>query len=436
LLSNIDEHILKITDIKSNMEYAAYHDKLTGLKNRRALFEDFDKYIQENKKGSLCLLDLNNLKEINDIYGHATGDEILRLIVERINNIINEDTYFYRFGGDEFIIVIFEDLDKVEQECIDIMNCVSRTMKYENIDFNISGCIGISSFPQDGNLSNNLIGKADIAMYYVKHNFKKGFTYFKPFMQDEVNRKSEINIILRNALENNGFKLLYQPIIEAKSGDVVSFEALLRLRDYNISPVDFIKVAEEKGIIIEVGRLVVEEVIKQLHEWKEKNIILRPIAINLSPNQMKDDELIIFTQNLLNKYDIESRYLEIEVTEDILIENSAEAIAFLEGFKSVGLKISLDDFGSGYSSLTYLTYMPIDKIKLDKVLIDKYLNKKNQSIIDSIIRIAHDLEFSVVAEGIESFEQYEMLKLIGCDFIQGYYFSKPVDSEAVEKMLL
>lgn len=228
---------------------------------------------------------------------------------------------------------------------------------------------------------------------------------------------------------------MYQPIVEAQSGDIASFEALIRLRDHNISPYEFIRVAEEKGLIIDIGRWVLKTAVCQLYEWKKNGTSIRPIAVNLSPKQIKDSDLLEFLQALLMEYDIEPQFLQIEITEDVLIEDSKEAITFLEKLKSVGFKISLDDFGSGYSSLTYLTFMPIDKVKLDKSLIDKYLNSDYASIIQNIIRIAHDLKLLVVAEGVELQEQCELLKEIDCDYIQGYFFSRPVDPDVAEKMM-
>ncbi|MDD2370402.1 MAG: bifunctional diguanylate cyclase/phosphodiesterase [Firmicutes bacterium] len=436
LLARVDEYINKNIEMKEYVEYEAYHDELTNLENRRALYEELDRILKDNISGSVCMIDLNNLKEINDIYGHITGDEILKNIAHRFRGQIDEQIKFYRFGGDEFIAIILGDKDCIKKKYKRIFKSISKPIKNEMKEFEISFCLGISSFPKDGRSKNELISKADIAMYYVKKNLGSGFAYFRPFMQKKLNRRSEINNILKEAIKGKGFNLLYQPIYNTHIKCIAYYEALIRLDDYQISPIDFIKVAEDKGLIIEIGRFVIREAIKQLYKWKLKGIELKTIAVNLSPNQIKDKKLVKYILALLAEYDIEAKYLEIEITEDIFIENSLEVVAFLESLKNIGLKVTLDDFGSGYSSLTYLTFMPIDKIKLDKILIDKYLTKEKLSIIKNIINIAHDLNLLVVGEGIETADQYDMLKEMDCDFIQGYYFSKPVNCETIEKMLL
>ncbi|MFA9422822.1 MAG: putative bifunctional diguanylate cyclase/phosphodiesterase [Sedimentibacter sp.] len=435
LLYRIDENVSNINQIKSCVEYSAYHDSLTGIKNRRALFEDLDCLLSENQQGALCMFELNNLKEINDTYGQRAGDDTLCTVAHGITQAIKKGTTLYRFAGDKFIAIILRDIGEVEKECIDIMNCIDQPITSDNMVIDTACCMGITLFSKENNGASELISKADTTMYYVKNNFKKGYTYFMPFMQEALNKKTEISNVLRNAIKENGFKLLYQPIVHTNTGEIVSFEALLRLRDYNISPMEFIKVAEENGMINDIGRFVIKETICQLHEWKEKGISIKPIAVNLSPKQIKDIGLIDYIQNLLIKYAIESQFISIEITEDVLVEDSAEAIKFLENLKSIGVNIYLDDFGSGYSSLTYLTYMPIDKIKLDKSLNDRYLNKDYYGIIGNIINIAHELNLLVIAEGIESIEQHEILKEVSCDFIQGYLFSKPVDAEIAKRML-
>lgn len=253
-------------------------------------------------------------------------------------------------------------------------------------------------------------------------------------MLDRVKERNQIHKFLKQAVKNQDFKLLYQPIFEIKSGKISGFEALLRLEDAGISAVKFIEIAEEKELISAIGRWVVERVIRQLSEWKQKGIHIKPIAVNLSPKQIRDKDFISYLEKLLAQYGIDPSYLEIEITENVFVENDENTIVFLQKLRNMGIKVSLDDFGSGYSSLHYLTFMPLDKIKLDKAINDKYLNGRNYSIIKHIISLAHELNLKIVAEGIEFREQYQILQEINCDFIQGFLFSEPVETETAEKM--
>lgn len=228
--------------------------------------------------------------------------------------------------------------------------------------------------------------------------------------------------------------MLYQPQVKVQTGEVVGFEALLRFRDYNIAPYLFIPVAEETGLITEIGKWVTKEAINQIIKWKEKGYEVKPIAINFSARQLNDDKYLKFLEETIKEGNVEPKYLEIEITESILLERTEETIEFLKRLKNMGVKIALDDFGTGYSSLSYLTYMPVDKIKLDKSLNDKFLEIENIKVMDSLISLAHSLNLEVTAEGIEEVEQYKRLKIGECDYIQGYLFSKPLKVEDAEKV--
>jgi EAL domain-containing protein (putative c-di-GMP-specific phosphodiesterase class I) len=253
-------------------------------------------------------------------------------------------------------------------------------------------------------------------------------------MADKLKEKIKIEKLLRDALKENGFTLLYQPQVSTFTGNILGFEALLRLKAHEISPIHFIPLAEEIGIIIEIGRWVTKEVVKQLKTRKEKGGELKPIAINFSAQQLHDSGYIEFLKALLEKEKISGEYLSIEITESIFLDKKDETITFLHKLKDLGIKIALDDFGVGYSSLSYLTFLPVDKIKLDKTLNDKFLIMDDIMVISSIISLAHSLSLEVIAEGIESIEQYLRLKEAGCDCIQGYLFSKPLDIESIDRI--
>ena len=249
-----------------------------------------------------------------------------------------------------------------------------------------------------------------------------------------MNTRIEIEAILREALESDGFKLLYQPQIDLLTGQIHGFEALLRLKYHNIRPDQFIPVAEDTGLIIAIGRWVAKTAIEQFATWRDKGLGEKTIAINYSSKQLRDKEFIAYLTQLIKINKVKPELIEIEITEGILLENDSETMSFLQGLKDLGFRIALDDFGTGYSSLNYLTYIPVNKVKLDKTINDKFLNLKNNKVMDSLIMLAHSLKLKITAEGIEEWDQYLQLKRGGCDFIQGYLFSKPLDSLAAEEI--
>jgi len=244
-------------------------------------------------------------------------------------------------------------------------------------------------------------------------------------------KKSNIEKILREAIENDGFKMVYQPQVDVKTRQIYGYEALLRLKASNLSPAEFIEIAEKNGTIVRIGRIVTEKVIKQLSEWKKAGLDIKPVSINFSANQLQDEGYILFIDELLKKYDIDAKYLEIEITENIFFENKQATLLFLKNLKEMGIKIAIDDFGTGYSSLNYLTFLPVDIIKLDRSLNMKFLEIKNVKVMDSLISLVHSLGLIVIAEGIETIDQVKRLKKANCDYIQGFYYSKPLDVDQI-----
>lgn len=438
-LAYINGIIIDITELKEQeeyIEYLAYHDPLTGLPNRRSFLEKLNNEINNKNAGAVFLLDLDNFKAINDMQGHVYGDEVLKKIAGILSSIQNEQVFVSRFGGDEFLILISNegDIDKIEDYANRTTNLFNKKILVGEDEIYISCSLGISRFPNDSTDVNQLIMNADMSMYIVKSLGKNNYAFFNETMTKELKEQIEIEMILREAINEDGFKLVYQPQISIETGKAVAFEALIRLKNYNISPAIFIPVAEEKGMIIEIGRWVTKEAIKQLAKWKEEGLELKPIAINFSAKQLNDENYIEFLKETLDEYNISSKYLEIEVTESILLVQTEETIKFLNNLKSLGFRIALDDFGTGYSSLSYLTFVPVDKIKLDKSLNDKFLEIDNIKVMDSIISLAHSLKLEVIAEGIENIQQYKRLRIGGCDYIQGYLFSKPLEIDSIKQL--
>jgi EAL domain-containing protein (putative c-di-GMP-specific phosphodiesterase class I) len=358
------------------------------------------------------------------------------MIAERFNEIQDERLFGARLGGDEFLFLLsqVQDQEEIDAYAERIQKIFEEAFTYENNENYISFSMGVTRFPKDSDNLDQLIMNADAAMYQVKHSGKNSFIYYHETMKNEIKSKKDIEGILRQALKEKGFYLCYQPQVDAKTGAIASFEALLRLTNANLSPGVFIPVAEETGHIIEIGRWVAEQTIMQMDSWRKKGFKEKVVSINFSSKQMRDKNYIPYIKHLLREYDISPEFIEIEITESIFLENNTQTMEFLNELKEAGFKIALDDFGTGYSSLNYLTYIPVDKLKLDKSINDKFLLSDNIGVMDSIISLAHSLKLKITAEGIEDVDKYLQLKKGGCDYIQGYLFSKPLKSDEIEKI--
>lgn len=431
--------LMDTTKMKEQEDYIAYlatHDYLTMLPNRMSFLEKLSDILSTGRPGAVLLFDIDNFKEINDTQGHVYGDEILKKIADRLDRIAHEKMFVSRLGGDEFLILIenTNDHQEIEDLALIIKKAFDESFILEGRTNYINISMGITCFPEDSKDINQIIMNADTAMYHVKHSGKNNYTFYHSEMKNAMNTRIEIEAILREALETDGFKLLYQPQIDLLTGQIHGFEALLRLKYHNIRPDQFIPVAEDTGLIIGIGRWVAKAAIEQFATWREKGLGEKTIAINYSSKQLRDKEFITYLTQLIKTNEVKPELIEIEITESILLENDSETMSFLQGLKDLGFRIALDDFGTGYSSLNYLTYIPVNKVKLDKTINDKFLNLKNNKVMDSLILLAHSLKLKITAEGIEEWDQYLQLKRGGCDFIQGYLFSKPLDSLAAEEI--
>lgn len=436
ILNGILLEITKMKEQEDYIEHLARHDYLTNLPNRLTFMDKLKEDLRQGIPGAILLLDIDNFKSINDTMGHIYGDKILQEIANRLLGLVDGKLFVSRFGGDEFLILItgVSTHKEMENYVWKLTALFDSPFVLEDKEHFIQFSIGISSFPQDSNDIDQLIINVDTAMYHVKRNGKNNFMFYCDRMQDEVKNKAEIERILRTAMKEDGFSLVYQPQVNVRSGEIEGFEALLRLKYYQLSPAHFIEIAEEIGMIKEIGRWVTAEVIKQIAAWRDKGYRLKPVAINFSSKQLRDEEYIDFLHTTLQVYKVPSQYLEIEITESILLEKNADTIEFIQRLKKLGIRIALDDFGTGYSSLNYLTFIPVDKIKLDKSLCEKFLGMDNIEVMNSLIALVHSLHLVITAEGIEDMEQYNRLKAGGCDYIQGYLFSKPLPEEEIEKI--
>ena len=433
--SEIEQYSQELETLKSHIEHMAYNDELTNLPNRRSFMEKLNSELESKKEGAIIFLDIDNFKAINDTLGHVHGDELLNRVAYRLKLLLGANAFISRFGGDEFLILI-SDIDKesVENLANSIHDIFDESFLLNNNKINVDFSMGITFYPKDSSDINQLIMNADTAMYQVKASGRNHFKFFDLEMIESIKEKVKIETKIREALKNDGFVLHYQPQIKVDALSIYGFEALLRFKNDTLSPAVFIPIAEESGLIIEVGRWVTNEAILQLYDWKERHINLKPISINLSTKQIMDKGYIEFLRAGLEKYAIPPEFIEIEITESILLEKTERTIEFLNELKQVGVKIALDDFGTGYSSLSYLTFIPVDKIKLDKSLSDKFLELTNIKVMDSLISLAHSLELEVIAEGIEDLEQYRRLRVGKCDYIQGYLFGKPIEINEADKI--
>ncbi|HOO26930.1 MAG TPA: bifunctional diguanylate cyclase/phosphodiesterase [Lachnospiraceae bacterium] len=436
-LTDMTGIFLDITSEKVKENYIAYfakHDFLTGLPNRMDFEETLQKELDAGNSGVLMLFDVDDFKSINDTLGHAFGDEILKQVADRLKNLCTGDRYVARMGGDEFLLILRNAKEKEDVlSCLeDINRVIADVFCYDEIEEYISFSAGITFYPKDNNNINQLMMNADAAMYRVKRSGKNNYQFYYEEMKRELKEKKEIETVLRQAVKEGTFELYYQPQVDAETGVINGFEALIRIKDFHVSPGVFIPIAEETGDIIEIGRWVAKEAISQMAEWKKKGFPEKRIAINYSAKQMRDKGYLSYVNQLLQEYEIDPQNIEIEITEGILLEKTEATMEFLKRIRSMGMRLALDDFGSGYSSLSYLTFIPVNKIKLDKSINDKFLDIDNMRVMESIISLAHSLELTITAEGIEDRDKFLKLKQCGCDMIQGYLFDRPMPAEKLE----
>ena len=435
VLDKTQDYFGELKEKREYINFLANHDPLTELPNRRKFMDKLKDELRIENEGAVLLLDLDNFKDINDTLGHVYGDKVLKKISKKLIELESKKIFVSRFGGDEFLILIKgeTEIEKVNEYINEITEHLEKPINVFNNELHIEFSMGVTLYPQDSTDMNKLITNADTAMYRVKKKGKSHYMYFNQNMTKKLNEKKRIKNILRDAIKSNGFKLKFQPQVNLKTGKADKLEALLRLEKYDISPGKFIPVAEETGLIIDVGRWVTEKTVEEIRDWKDNGYEARTVAINFSGEQLNDDKYVEFLKNTLEKYDIKPECIEIEITENILIEHKNESLEFLDNLKDLGVKIALDDFGTGYSSLSQLTFLPADYIKLDKILIERFIAGEKLNSIESLIKLIHSLDLKVVAEGIEEYDLFKYLKKNNCDYIQGYLFSRPLAKEDLIK---
>ena len=419
-----------------------YYDELTELPNRKKLIIRTKELIDNNEKFALIFIDLNKFKQVNDFFGHLVGDELLKYFSNKLRSIVKAEDMVVRYSGDEFIILYTDYKD--EKEIINfyenkIVPSFKDSVLINNNNIKIEFSAGVSVYPKDGNSLDELINKSDFMMYENKRNNlpEKKLLFFNDDIYRKIMKIETIKAELKNGVARNEFILYYQPIVDREMS-LKKFEVLIRWKNEKlgfVSPIDFINYAEETGDIITIGYWIIEEVCKNYKELRSGYEEKLQVSINVSPIQLMETKFIDNIKSIIDKYNMDYKCMCFEITESVVLDGNSVVLENIKSLYELGIKIALDDFGTGYSSFSYLKKFKLDILKIDKVFIDDD-NEINYEIVRNIRNIAHELNIDTVIEGVETLDQLKKLKEIGCDFFQGYYFSKPCTIEEIRKFLI
>lgn len=431
--------------VQDHLEYLANYDSLTDLPNQNLLQNRMqnaiNKAVRNRQKMITLYINLNNFKSINHTLGYVAGDELLKSVAYRLHSELRDCDTIARFSGDEFVILFENVQDELGAGIIAkrISELFETPFCFKDNELFLHINMGISFFPSDGNDVKTLLKHANMAVQRSKENKGTNFQFFKAQMNEEITNRALLESNLRRALKNEEFFVEYQPQVDAKSGKIIGAEALVRWTDPNlksIPPLDFIPIAEDTGLILEIGQIVLKSAIKQMKKWYDQGHDNLKIAVNISGIQLLQSNLFEQIEEILEVTGLDPKFLELELTESVLMENIERASLLLKAFQKKGIQISIDDFGTGYSSLNYLKQLPIDVIKIDQSFIKNIqTDKSDKTIVNTIIAMAHSLGFKVVAEGVEDSYQCDYLTQMKCDSLQGYYFNKPLSAKSFEELL-
>jgi|GEM_PF-923184 len=426
--------------------HQAHYDSLTGLPNRFLALDRLSQIIRsaqrENHQAAVLFLDLDDFKKVNDTLGHEVGDQVIEEAARRVKGAIREDDTVGRLGGDEFIVLLSHLHERADAlRVADKILAAFRTVFcLDDREILLTASIGISIYPDDGDTAKILLRNADTAMYYSKSIGRNAFNFYTDAMNQDVSRRVELEEQLHTALENDEFYLLFQPIVNIHTQGIVGAEALLRWHNPKlgqVSPTEFIEIAERTGRIVAIGDYVLRQAIQQVRYWHDHKEQTFRIAVNVSPVQFKDGEFLGRVDAILKEYRVSGRFLEIEVTENVLLSEKINSVEILNGLRNLGISLSMDDFGTGYSSLSYLRHYHFDTLKIDRSFVrDISADPDDRELVVATISMARSLGLKVIAEGVETAEQLSILQAEKCDFAQGYYFSKPITAKALERFFI
>jgi len=448
---SLEQQRQEIISANENIEYQATHDMLTGLPNRYSFQERIRQNVISSKRhlrrGVLMMMDLDQFKAINDSMGHHAGDELLKQVTQRLSRVIREEDMLARLGGDEFVILISEISNEEEKALNQVQAIISSILDsfvdpfiLNQQEVSISSSIGAVIYPDQGDDTEELLKQADTAMYKAKAQGGNCSYLFDQNMQEKLSRRVSLLKNLRDGIQQEQLKLFYQPQVDAK-GRLISAEALVRWLHPQkgiIQPHDFIDVAENNDLIVELGEWVISSVCAQIKVWREHNAAsnMVPISINVSSKQFHQENFCDLVIDNLEKYDVSPRYLTLEITETVLLKKFAETREKIQKLKQFGVRFSVDDFGTGFSSLAYLKQLPLDEIKIDRSFVrDMMTDSKDQHLVNAIINLSHTLDLNVVAEGVENQMQFDILIGKHCELFQGFLFDQPLSADQFEKYL-
>ena len=444
------EHVIaarteKLEAANRQLRHLATHDALTDLPNRVLLDDRLEQAIahadRDGQSFAVMMLDLDRFKMINDSLGHHAGDAVLKEVACRLHEVVRSIDTVARVGGDEFVLVIGPSTPpaNVEELAERANEGLRQPIRVGGVDLHVSSSIGIATYPADGHSAERLLANADAAMYCAKQRGRNNYQCFAPGMSAVTLERANLESELHQALRLGQLELHYQPKVDTASGDVRSAEALIRWRHPQrglIPPMQFIPLAEECGLIHDIGAWVVREACRQCAAWQREGVPEVRVAVNVAASQFRRGDLLELIRSALEEAQLEPHYLEIELTESVVMTDPESTAAILEQLSRMGVLVSVDDFGTGYSSMNYLRRFPIDKLKIDRGFLKDLLSSSDDaSIVRAIISLAHSLRLKVVAEGVETPEQLSFLRTLGCDQYQGYHFSPPVPANEFARLV-
>jgi len=426
--------------------HLALHDMLTGMPNRSLLHERIHETIKESKEGgkpaAMLLLDLDRFKVINDTRGHQAGDQLLRQVAERINAVISPGDFAARIGGDEFAVIL-RDVDDdgiIELKSNSLLRELGRPYLIDKVDQVIGASIGVVVIPSDGEDPDDLLRQADLAMYEAKALGRNRIHFFSSELNRVAQLNAEIEGELRSALLRDEFILEYQPIVSADDNRFCGLEALLRWNHPErgrLMPNAFLQIANDSGLIDEIGQKVIETACREISKFKDQGIQLPTVAVNVSPRQFYAVSIADAVLANVTKFDIPADSIAIEITEELLLDQNTEILGELDKLRRYGVGISIDDFGTGYSSLQYLRDLPATKLKIDQTFVSRVENSSaDRAIISTIAHLAHAMDMRIVAEGVENEAQFALLRAAGCDELQGYFIGRPLTTQQLRELFL
>ncbi|MFK5925565.1 MAG: EAL domain-containing protein [Desulfuromusa sp.] len=445
MVAEIEIRDQELLSSEANLEYLANHDSLTKVANRMLFHDRLEHSLARAKrmKSRLAILfiDMDRFKNINDSLGHGIGDQVLCAVTERMNILVRDADTLARVGGDEFVIILdqIKKTNDVGRYVQKLLRKMAQTIDISDHSLHVTASVGVSFYPENGEDADSLMRAADIAMYQIKDKGGNSYQFYSPDMDSDARESLMLENQLREALQKKQLMLYYQPQYELKTGRLIGFEALIRWNHPDlglVSPLDFIPLAEESGLIVPIGEWILHTACKQLKKIQEQWQLPLNMAVNLSPRQFLHSSLVQTVAEVLYRTKLEPRFLELEITESMVMGNIDRSISKMDEFKKMGVQLAIDDFGTGYSSLEYLKKFPISKLKIDQSFVRELGTDSNDTaIVNSVIALGKSMNLEIIAEGIETVEQLDLLKKEGCDQGQGYLFGRPMPVTALPALL-